>query len=214
MSRSIWTKEEDRILVKNYASKTVSEIMGLIGRSKSSIYGRASLLGLKKEPGFAAKITAQRWKEGKHENSKKSHFKKGHTPQNKGKSQAEYMTKEQIAKSEKTRFKKGNKPHNYLPVGSTRINGDGYHDTKVADPNTWTATHRLIWVEHFGEIKEGENIQFKDGDKDNLDINNLYKVSRPEQMLENTIHRYPSEVKDLIRVQSKFNKKVKEYAEK
>lgn len=54
-------------------------------------------------------------------------FNSGHTPFNKG--------KKGLGGWEPTQFKKGNKPWNYLPVGPERVNGDGYVDTKIADPN-------------------------------------------------------------------------------
>nr|DAU44688.1 MAG TPA: hypothetical protein [Caudoviricetes sp.] len=49
-----------------------------------------------------------------------------------------------IPNSEKTRFKKGHCPKNHLPVGTTVKNTDGYFQTKVAEPNKWKLTHRLI----------------------------------------------------------------------
>ena len=36
---------------------------------------------------------------------------------------------------ERTWFKKGHIPANYRPVGSERVNADGYIEVKVADPN-------------------------------------------------------------------------------
>lgn len=43
-----WTKEEDELLIENYTSKTIEELLTLLPRrSKQSIYGRAHKLGLK-----------------------------------------------------------------------------------------------------------------------------------------------------------------------
>lgn len=43
-----WTKEEDELLIENYTSKTIEELLTLLPRrGKQSIYGRAHKLGLK-----------------------------------------------------------------------------------------------------------------------------------------------------------------------
>lgn len=101
-------------------------------------------------------------------------FQKGHTPVNKGK-------KGICAKGCKaTQFKKGHKPINYKPVGSERINVDGYVEVKVADPNKWQLKHRVVWEKHNGKIPEGYVVIFLDNNKSNLDINNLLMISRKQ----------------------------------
>ncbi|SEH05521.1 hypothetical protein [Candidatus Venteria ishoeyi] len=56
-------------------------------------------------------------------------IKKGNIPFNKGKKQAEYMSKESIAKSQATRFKKGRKPHNTKQKGDIVSIKDSYNGT-------------------------------------------------------------------------------------
>lgn len=108
-------------------------------------------------------------------------FKKGHTPANKGK-------KGICGRGcEKTWFKKGQIPSNHRPVGSERIDGkDGYILIKVAEPNKWKHKHRVIWEQHNGPIPKGYVVIFLDGDKLNLDINNLKLISRHELKILNT----------------------------
>ena len=79
-----------------------------------------------------------------------------------------------------TQFKKGYKPHNYMQVGTERVNGNGYVDIKIEDPNKWRGKHILIWEKHNGPVPEGHVIIFGDGDKRNFDINNLLLVSRKQ----------------------------------
>lgn len=83
------------------------------------------------------------------------------------------------------RFEKGNLPPNKVEVGTTTIDADGYHKTKIAEPNTWELTHRLIWEKHHGKIPDGHVVLFGDKDKDNLDIDNLILVSRHELLAMN-----------------------------
>lgn len=76
------------------------------------------------------------------------------------------------------RFEKGNLPENTVEVGSIAIDTDGYHRTKIANPNTWKLTHRLIYEKHNGPIPKDHAVIFGDGDQSNLDIDNLILVTR------------------------------------
>jgi hypothetical protein len=81
---------------------------------------------------------------------------------------------------EKTQFKKGNRPHNYLPVGTERVNGDGYVDIKIEDPNKWRAKHILIWEEANGPLPKGHAVIFGDKNRRNFDLENLILVTRSQ----------------------------------
>ncbi|MCE5221875.1 MAG: HNH endonuclease [Clostridium sp.] len=109
------------------------------------------------------------------------HFPKGHKPFNKG------IKGLCFNGCEKTQFKKGNIPQNYRPIGSERINVDGYLEIKVADPNKWRLKQQVVWEEVNGEIPKGKVVIFGDGNKNNFNIDNLILVSR-KQLL--TLNRY------------------------
>jgi hypothetical protein len=98
-------------------------------------------------------------------------FPKGHKPWNKGK-------KGIVTGGKATQFKKGQVPVNYRPVGSERVNVEGYVEIKVADPKTWTYKHVFIWEEHNGQVPKGHVVIFGDGNRRNFDISNLILVSR------------------------------------
>jgi phage protein len=110
-------------------------------------------------------------------------FKKKHVPANKGKK----MSAEQYAKCKGTMFKKGHGPQNYRPVGSERINVDGYIEIKVKDPGTWKLKHRVIWEEHNGEIPQGEIVIFRDNNPLNCTIDNLMLISKGENVRVNAM---------------------------
>lgn len=101
-------------------------------------------------------------------------FKKGNIPFNKG--------VKGLGGWEPTQFRKGHKPLNHKPIGSERINVDGYIEIKVAEPNKWKLKHRIVWEKHNGAIPKNYNVIFGDGDKLNLNIDNLILVSK-EQLL-------------------------------
>ena len=98
-------------------------------------------------------------------------FQKGHVPANKGKKGGGW---------EPTQFKKGSIPANYRPVGSERVNVDGYIEIKVADPNKWRCKHVVIWEERNGLVPKGHALIFGDGNKLNLDPENLILVTRAQ----------------------------------
>lgn len=104
-------------------------------------------------------------------------FKKGNIPFNKGKKGLSNGGKE-------TQFKKGNKPANWVPIGTERVNGDGYIDVKVQDGKlykNWKSKHIILWEKHHGQsIPKGHVVIFGDGNKGNLNIDNLILVSRAQ----------------------------------
>lgn len=105
-------------------------------------------------------------------------FVKGCTSFNKGKKQSEYMSADAIERTKATRFKKGNTPINHKPVGTERIDRDGYIMVKVAEPNKWKLKHRMVWEEAHGEVPKGYIVIFKDQNKMNCELNNLMLITR------------------------------------
>lgn len=198
MSYTKWTPELDAKVIELYTRKTNSELAKLLKTTKGAIKARAFKLRLLKDPKF--------W----HASFSDGRFKPGQTPMNKGKKWSEYMPLESQKKSRMTQFKKGNMPPNHKPVGSTRKESkDGYILEKVAEPNKWELKHRLVWKEHNGEIPKGYNVQFKDGNRLNCNISNLYLISRKKQMEHNSIVRYPNEIRTALMRVSKINRMIK-----
>ena len=110
-------------------------------------------------------------------------FKKGHTPFNKG--------KKGLGGWEPTQFKAGNKPANWVPMGSERVNRDGYVDIKIADgklQKNWKGKHILIWESINGPVPKGNAVIFGDGNKRNFEPNNLILVSRKQLLGLNKLH--------------------------
>lgn len=128
---------------------------------------------------FGLSITAKQmntWKKNHgHTSGLDARFKKGSTPPNKG-TKGLYNVG-----GNKTSFKKGIVPHNYMPVGSERVNSDGYVDIKVADPNKWRAKHILIWEAHHGHaVPKGHVVIFGDRNPRNFEPGNLILVSHAQ----------------------------------
>ena len=105
-----------------------------------------------------------------------------------------------ILKANSASFKKGHVPHNWVPVGSERINSAGYHEKKIAEPNYWVGKHILLWQGINGAIPDNHNVRFKDGDKNNIRIENLILVNKSEHqyMTLNKLNEQPKEVQDTV----------------
>lgn len=103
-------------------------------------------------------------------------FKKGSVPVNKG-------TKG-LTTANKTSFKKGHKPKNYKPVGSERIDRDGYVLVKVSDTgewhHRWRHKHKVIWESANGPIPKGHVLIFLDRNKENITLENLQLITQAQ----------------------------------
>lgn len=203
MVKRIWTEEEINILLRDYQDPNIftADIAKRLDRTLSQVYQKAWTMGLKaplERIRRAGKLGTN------HPNAVAHRFKKGSVPPNKGKK----MSPEVYEKVKETMFKKGNSPVNHREVGSERINVDGYIETKVAEPNVWRLKHRIIWEQHNGVIPAGYNVQFKNHNTQDCRIENLYIISKAEQMrTENSlVARYPKEVQEVIRLKGVVNR--------
>lgn len=203
MIRKLWTPEEIEILSRMYPDHFAQEISVVLGRNPSSIYCKALALGLVSS---REKIRRSGLLSANHPNVIACRFPKGHVPDNKGKK----MPPEIYAKCQSTMFKKGQTPHNHREVGSERINKDGYIEIKVAEPNKWMVKHRVIWEQVNGEIPKGHNVQFKNHDPQDCRIENLYLISKADQMMNQNSYyaKYPKELQDVIRLKGVVNRMI------
>ena len=177
-TRREWTDEQNAYLTEHYATTPTEECAEKTGHPASSIYKQAKKLGLTKCPEFVIKILRE--KSG-HPNSVAHQFKKGIVPANKGKRQYEFMSSEGIENSLATRFKEGHVPHNLKPVGYERVcKKDGYVYVKVKMGCKMVLKHRWVWEQAHGEIPEGYNVAFRDGNRENCSLENLYLISRSD----------------------------------
>ena len=92
-------------------------------------------------------------------------------------------------------FRKGNIPANWKPLGTERINRDGYVEVKIAerDPYTGSPTryrlkHVVLWEQAHGPAPDGCVVVFRDGKKLHCEIDNLMLVTRAELMRLNQSH--------------------------
>lgn len=160
-----WSEDEKQYLKDICTGKSYKEISKLMFEKFNYDFTEGQIGGALKRYNLTTGLTG--------------YFPKGNKPWNKG-------NKGQYFKGcEKTWFKKGHAPVNYRPVGSERINVDGYTEIKIKDPNKWTLKHKFVWEKVNGPVPKGFAVIFADGNKANFEIDNLLLVSRKQLLVLN-----------------------------
>ena len=195
--RHITTEDDIAYVKEHYATMSAQEIAEARDMSKTTVSCIAQDLGLRKSREWIAERARLRSSHPNH-GGRVSRFKPGNVPVGKGKKIEEWMTPEGIANSSKTRFRKGNKPANYRPVGSERLNVDGYIEVKVGEGQRWRHKQLVVWERMNGKVPEGYIVSFKDGNRQNCELDNLYLTTRAEQLRKNGVHSYPDDVREII----------------
>ncbi len=204
-----WTRADDDAVRAMYQTHSAREISEQIGRTERAVYQRANDLGLRKTRDWIAERTRQAMLDPNH-GGRRQQFQPGITPWNKGTHWAAGGA------SIATRFQPGHRGGRaqalWMPVGSLRINADGYLDRKVHDGlplhTRWRAEHALIWEAAHGAIPKGHAIIFKDGDKTHVTLDNLECISRRELMLRNTVHRHGPEIAALSQLRGALKRQI------
>ena len=194
-----FTKIEDQYLLDNYLTIPACTMSRVLNRSKSSAMQRLRLLGL-----VVPKETIELFK-------KQSQFKNGQISYNKGLKQSDYMSAEAIERVKKHQFKVGRTPVNTKHDGMITIRADKnkklYQFIRINQAE-WIPLHRHIWVKENGPIKNGLKLIFKDGNTLNCQLDNLELVTPAELMRRNSLHNYPKQIIQMIKLTSKINKEI------
>lgn len=107
---------------------------------------------------------------------------------------------------EETRFKEGQKLiFNHVPVGYERKDKRGFIEVRVNDGTArrnygglrnFALKHHLIWEQHHGEIPIGHVVIFKDGNKENFDIDNLMAIPRGAISVRSRLLKYEEQLNE------------------
>lgn len=201
-TRRYWTEAESAEFALMYPDTDTKALADHFGRSVSAIYDQAYDLGLHKSAEHKAEVQA-RTTLNLTEVGKASRFHANQTPWNKGK-------KGWCGEGcERTQFKKGQIPKNWKPLGFERINTQGYLERKVRDLHggkNYRSVHLILWESVNGPLPSGHAVVFKDGNKQNITLDNLELVSRAELMRRNTRHNLPPELNAVIQLRGVLNR--------
>lgn len=216
--RKVWTESELQLLRELYPRTLSAEIAARLGLAVHQVHRKAHRLGLKKDRDVIVEWARDRSSDPAHP-IHAAGFKPGHLSWNKGRKMSEGWSPGRMAE---TWFRKGQRPHTWMPIGSHRVNGDGYVDRKVSDtghgPRDWVGVHRLVWMEAHGPVPEGHKVVFKPGrrttDPELITLDALELLSHAELLQRNSIHRYPPEIVQAMQLRGTLvraiNRKAKE----
>lgn len=200
------TKELGRIIRVYYPTMPTKIISLVTGVSIEKIYREANALGVKKSPEYIDAMLKASY-EKLAESGKSHRFVKGQVPPNKGKK----LPPEVVEKMRPTMFKPGHLPHNTNYDGHISIRADktgkSYAYVRVR-LGVYKLLHREIWEINNGPIPEGYIVVFKDGNSQNITIDNLELITKEENLRRNYHDRYPAEVKDIIRLKGALNRQI------
>lgn len=221
--RRYWTEKEIQLLSDLYPNTQTKKIADQLGRTLTTVYQKADRLGLKKSEEYLAGPEACRLRRGDNIGAA-YRFKAGQTPANKGLRRPGWAP----GRMKETQFKKGQRTgkaaENWMPIGSIRVDAEGYLRIKVREGeygkeatgfgNTkiWPLLARHVWEQHNGPIPPEHVVAFRDRDRSNCAIENLELVSRADLARRNSMwnpDRYPRELAEAIQLSGALKRKLR-----
>jgi hypothetical protein len=217
-NRKVWNRKEDAVLRRLYPEMPAKKIASHFRCTVSQIYRRAWHMGLEKSAEYIARQNAEL---GKKLNvvGAAHRFPKGHVPANKGTRRPGWAP----GRMRETQFKKGQRAgaaqNKWVPVGTVKMNADGYLRRKIADEpeaiagkgahsTNWEFVHRRVWEDAHGPIPKGYRSWWKDGNHSNCALENLELLSGKEHMSRTTLHTLPSPLKEVIHLKGSINRQI------
>jgi hypothetical protein len=206
-----WTEAEHEVLRREFPHRPTHEVAAMLGREVTTVSQHAYKLGLRKTPEYLATPASGRINFADPVmRGAGSRFRKGNASWNKGR------TWHAGGRSVETQFKAGHVPHTHRPVGSYRINPEGYLQQKISDePGSphlrWRSVHRLVWEAEHGPMPEGHVVVFRGPITtvlEEITLDRVELISRQQLMERNTVHNYPEPLLEVIRAKGGLMKRI------
>lgn len=218
-TRKPWVPHELETLRRMYPEVSAQSLARAIGRDVGAVYQKAAALGLTKSEAFKNSDRSGRIQRGRqHPSMVASQFKPGLQPWNKGVPGSTGLH----PNCQRTQFRKGQMngaaQHNYVPIGSYRINGDGHLEQKMTDDPTlaptrrWTPVYRLVWERENGPIPQGHLVVFRPGMKtavlELITTDRLECITRAENARRNHPRNKHPELARLVQLKGAITRQV------
>ncbi len=210
LAKSRFTPEISEVIELLYPDTVTQEIADFIGMPLERVHSYANHQGWRKTKEFVRDTARAR--AGPDHPMRRFQYSKGHVPANKGRKGVPSHPN-----MVPTQFKKGQRPYTWKPIGSYRINADGYLDKKVTDtrypPRDWVAVHRLVWMEANGPVPKGHVVCFKPGrkttDVEKITLDAVECITLAENMRRNSFrNNYPPELVKVIQLRGTMNRMI------
>lgn len=209
--RHTWTEPENELLRTRYPNEATRVVAAALGLSVGRTHQQAYRLGLRKTAAYLASPAAGRTdgKRGEHHR-----FAPGLTPWNKG------MTGLQIG-GVATQFKPGHKPHTTMPVGTYRIDADGYLQRKIGEASgshskRWRSVHELVWIAANGPLPPKHIVVFRPGRRSavlaQITLDAVECVTRAELVQRNHPRSRSPELAKLVQLKGAITRQVNRIA--
>jgi HNH endonuclease len=201
------TPAELQFLAERFPNTQTQVLANVFGVHYGQISGLAKRMGWKKSEAFLSGKDGGRLDGTRGASCR---FTKGCVPPNKGKKMPGHG-------NPATQYKPGQRPFNEAPIGSYRVNADGYAEFKYSDepgPYTkrWIPVHRKVWIEANGPIPKGHVIAFRPGMKTTdpaaITLDAIECITLRENMLRNTLHRFGPEVAQLVQLRGAITRQI------
>lgn len=217
--KRLWEPEDDALLVRRYPDEATAVLATELGRTTRAVYMRAKHLSLAKSEAFYASDAGSRIKPGERRGVA-TQFRPGQVPPNKGLRRPGWAP----GRMRETQFRRGVRQgvaaRNWMPVGSIRVDPEGYQRIKVREwtpgeatgfgnSKIWSLHQRYLWEQAHGPIPPGHSVVFRDGNRTNCVLENLELITRAELMRRNTIHKLPAPLKATIQVLGRLTRQIR-----
>ena len=94
-------------------------------------------------------------------------------------------------------------------IGDTMVNANGYHNTRLVDG--WELTHRIVAEKKLGrKLKGNEMVRFVDGDRTNLEPNNIEVIETGNHSLRRRKASLEARIEELQAQLEEVNKELAE----
>ena len=183
-----WTACEDDYLRKEYPERSNADLAQWLHRTPRAVQLHALKLGVQKSPEYMA-----------NSGFKRNQFKKGHAPFNKGRERRFWASDEAQQCMAKGQFKPGEKrttSPTYRPIGHEKVYADGY--VWIITEHGRKQKHRWLWEQANGPIPPDHCVKFKDGNRMNCSLDNLYLVSRADHARETRAALSPEKKEEIM----------------
>ncbi len=187
-----WTAWELDYLRREYPNRSNADLAEFLHRAPRAIQLKALKLGVQKSPEYMASSGFIR-----------NQFKKGHAPFNKGRERRFWVSPDGERRMHKGQFKPGEcRPTNpnsreNKPIGHEKVYADGY--VWIITEHGRKQKHRVVWEQAHGPIPPDHCVKFKDGNRMNCSLDNLYLVSRADHARETRAALSPEQKKEIMR---------------